>query len=137
MVAGAAVSWSGNTSDIPIHIVREFAAKETLMKVLMTAVAMIALLGFVGFTQAAKEAKPKTTKGHFVKVDGQVLTYKGGAKGTGKEHTVKIDDKTKVTIDGKDAKVADLKADAVIDVTEVEGTATAIAANTAPVVGKK
>jgi hypothetical protein len=99
------------------------------MKFLMTAVAVIALLGFVGTTHA-KDAKPKA--GHFVKVDGMEVTYKGGAKGTGKEHTVKIDDKTKVTIDGKEAKITDIKPDTLIEITIEKDVATVIAADTTP-----
>jgi hypothetical protein len=100
------------------------------MKYLLAFAALLALAGFVGFTHAAdtKAAKPK--KGHFVKVEDKVVTYKGGLKGTGKEHTVKIDDKTKITLDGKDAKIADLKVDVYIEVTEVDDVATLIAAQT-------
>jgi hypothetical protein len=105
------------------------AAEEILMKFLITAIAMVALLGFVTSAHA-KDAKPKP--GHFVKVDGMELTYKGGAKGTGKEHTVKIDDKTKITLDGKEAKVTDLKADMYIEVTAEKDVASLIAASTTP-----
>jgi hypothetical protein len=102
------------------------------MKLLMTAVAAFALLGFVGSAFAAKEAKPKVHKGHFVKVDDKVLTYKGGVKGKGTDHTIKIDEKTKVTIDGKEAKVTDLKGDIYLEITEMDGTASLIAASTTP-----
>src|SRR5437016_11443591 len=128
IVAGAAAFVAGYSSDNPVHICRPPAAKENSMKYLMTAVAMIALLGFVGFTHA-KEAKPKVVKGHFVKVDGKEVTFKGGAKGTGKEHTVKIDDKTKVTVDGKEAKIEDLKGDVYVEITETDGVASIIAAS--------
>ena len=100
------------------------------MKFIMTAVAAFALLGFVGSSFAAKEAKPKTHKGHFVKLEEKVLTYKGGVKGKGTDHTIKFDEKTKVTIDCKEAKATDLKGDIYLEITETDGTASLIAAST-------
>ena len=105
------------------------------MKYVIPAIAMIALLGFVGFTGAVDTPKPKTHthKGTFVKVDKDELTYKG-LKTPFKEHQIKIDEmKTKVTLDEKDAKLADLKADYYLTITDEGGLATAIAAlNKAP-----
>ena len=97
------------------------------MKYVLALTALIALIGFVG---SAHAADPKPHPGHFVKVEDKVVTYKGGAKGTGKDHTVKIDDKTKVTIDGKDGKIEDIKADEYIEITAAKDQpATLIAAS--------
>ena len=84
------------------------------MKYVLAFAALFALIGFVGVSRAAD---PKPKLGHFLKVEDKVVTYKGGAKGTGKEHTVKIDDSTKITLDGKDAKIEDIKADTYIEIT--------------------
>lgn len=100
------------------------------MRYLIAVIATIALLSFVGFTRAADAPKPKTIKGHFVKVEGMELTFKGGVKGKGRDHTVKIDDKTKVTVDGKEGKISDLKGEEYIEVTEAAGVASLIAAST-------
>jgi len=100
------------------------------MKYVIPAIAMIALLGFVGLIHAADAPKPKVTKGHFLKVDGMEVTYKGGVKGTGKEHAIQIDDSTKVTLDGKEAKITDLKEGIYIEITGSKELATVIAAST-------
>lgn len=102
------------------------------MKTVLAVIAMITLVGFVGFTRAEDAPKPKVHKGVFVKVDNNVVTYHGGVKGKGKEYTIKIDDSTKVTLDGKDAKIADIKGDTYIEITETKGTASAITALTTP-----
>ena len=75
------------------------------------------------------KAKSHTHKGMFVKADAKELTYKG-IKGPEKEHTIKVDDKTKVTLDGKDAKLADLKADNYLVIADEGGWPPAIAAST-------
>jgi hypothetical protein len=67
---------------------------------------------------------PATLCGTVVKVDGANVVVKAG----GNEVTVVTDDKTVVTLDGKEAKVADLKADMHVVVTPAEGTATEIKA---------
>jgi hypothetical protein len=96
------------------------------MKYALALTALIALIGFVG---SARAADPKPKPGHFVKVEDNVLTYKGGAKGTGEEHTVKIDDHTKITIDGAPGKITDIKAKEFIEITAVKDVATLIAAS--------
>jgi hypothetical protein len=88
------------------------------MKYVFAIAAMFALIGFVGSVHAA-EPKPKPA--HFVKVDGMVVTYIGGAKGKGKEATVTIDASTKITIDGKEGKITDIKADEYIEITTPKG----------------
>ncbi|MDB5304399.1 MAG: hypothetical protein JWM97_1948 [Phycisphaerales bacterium] len=104
------------------------------MKYVIALVALVGFLGFSSFVNAAdpapKAAKPKV--GHFVKIDGKNLVYKGGPAGKGKEHTIVIDDKTKVTVDGKEAKIDDLKEGTYIEVTVVEKVATVVAASTTP-----
>jgi hypothetical protein len=113
------------------------------MKYVIALVASLALLSFVGSARA--DDTPKKTKphpGHFVSFDGKELVVKGGAKGTGKEHKIKVDDKTKYTIDGKDVTVDDaqkgLKADEYVEVTSVDHVATLVAAmTTAPDPDKK
>lgn len=89
----------------------------------MKLLAVVAVLGLVtGFALAADEVK--TLSGTIVKVDGAKVTVKVGDK----EIVVITDDKTVVTVDGKDAKVADLKAGEKVVVTPAEGTATKIEA---------
>ncbi|HZK82221.1 MAG TPA: hypothetical protein VFC46_14160 [Humisphaera sp.] len=97
------------------------------MKGLLAAIAMVAFLGFSAFTHAADAPKTHTHHGTFVKADSTELTYKG-MKAPNKEHTIKITDTTKVTLEGKDAKIADLKADFYLTITDEGGTATAISA---------
>ena len=70
---------------------------------------------------AAEKPKAKGLKGAVVKVDGTNLVIKAGKEG--KETTVSTNNETKVTIEGKDAKLADLKADQVVTVSPAEGTA--------------
>ena len=100
------------------------------MKYLMAMAAMMVVMGLAGFTQAADAAKAKshTHKGLFVKADATELTYKG-VKAPNKEHTIKVDDKTKVTLEGKDAKLADLKADNYLVIVDEGGLATSIEAS--------
>jgi len=89
-----------------------------------TLLAMVALLGMVSFC-AAQDA-PKSMTGTVVKVDGANVTVKAGEK----EVVVVTDDKTAVTVDGKEAKVADLKAGMAVTVTPDTGTAAKIVATT-------
>jgi hypothetical protein len=78
-------------------------------------IALVALIGFLGFTTFVRAADPDTNyknaskTGVFEKVDGKNIIYKGGAKGTGKEWSLVTSDSTKVTIDGKDAMLSELK----------------------------
>jgi hypothetical protein len=104
------------------------------MKYVIALVALVGILGFSGFVRAADTpAKtPKPHAGHFVKIDGTKLVYMGGTLGKGKEHTVATDDKTKVTIDDKEAKLSDLKEGIFIEVTVVDKVATIVAASTTP-----
>jgi hypothetical protein len=76
--------------------------------------------------------------GTVVKVDGTNLVVKQMARGQteAKEVTVATDDKTKVTLDGKEAKLADLKEGLRVMVSPAEGTATTIAAMTPSIRGQ-
>jgi len=71
---------------------------------------------------AAEKKAGKALHGSVVKVDGDKLTIKAKEK----ETVVATDANTKVTIDGKDAKLADLKEGQVVTVTPAEGTAQTI-----------
>jgi len=74
--------------------------------------------------QETKPTAPATLHGKVVKVDGANVVVKTYLK----EVTVATDDKTVVTLDGKEAKVADLKAGMYVVVTPAEGIATEIKA---------
>jgi ABC-type enterochelin transport system substrate-binding protein len=86
--------------------------------------AVFAVLGMVSFCVA--QDAPKCLTGTVVKVDGANVTVKAAEK----EVVVATNDKTVVTIDGKEAKVADLKAGMAVTVTPDTGTATKIVATT-------
>jgi hypothetical protein len=103
------------------------------VKNLMTMLAVVAILGVVGGVALAEGDNPavKTLKGVVVKADVKddgtgtvtVTCGKGEAK---KEVAVAVDAKTVVTIEGKEAKAADLKAGQHVVVTPDTGTATKI-----------
>jgi len=95
---------------------------------LLAATAAICLL--VNVIVAEDEAKPTTLKGVVVKVDGAKVTVKTGKGDEAKDVVVTTDDDTKVTIDKKEAKVADLKEGMRVIVTPAEGTAKKIVAYT-------
>jgi hypothetical protein len=107
---------------------------------LATLLALVAVMGLVGVVVAAdapkeapkdKPAHDMGIRGKIVKVEGANVVVKTWARGgEGKEVTVVTDDKTVVTIDEKDAKVADLKADLFVRITPAEGTAQKIVAST-------
>ena len=87
--------------------------------------AVLAIVGFVGFTHAADKGagKAKALRGEVVSVDGTNVKVKTK---DGQEVTVATDDKTVVTVDGKDGKVADLKAGQKVRVSPDTGTAAKI-----------
>jgi len=92
-----------------------------LLVVLGVAVGLLA-----GQVFGVEAAKPATLAGTVVKVEEAKVTVKAGEK----EVVVVTDAKTAVTVDGKEAKVADLKAGQAVVVTPAEGTATKIEATT-------
>jgi hypothetical protein len=107
-----------------------------LVKLLAVA-AVLAVAGSAYAAEAAAEApkkagRTKGLRGKIVKVEDGKITVKTMARGTteSKEVTVATDDKTVVTLDKKEAKVADLKVDMYVHVTPAEGTATKISAMT-------
>lgn len=73
---------------------------------------------------ADKPKAAKGVKGKVVKVDGTNLVIAVGKDGT--EKTIATDDKTKVTIEGKEATLADLKAGLMVAISPAEGTAATI-----------
>lgn len=74
----------------------------------------------------AKAAKKAGLKGSVVKVDGNNVVISAGKKNDVKEVTVTTDDKTVVTIEGKPAKLADLKPGQKVVITPETGTAQTI-----------
>ena len=104
---------------------------------LANVLAMACILGLVGYVMAADEptTKPKGPRGvtgKIVKIDGDKITVKTHARkgAEGKEVVVTTDDNTVFTLDGKDAKLADLKADMYVYATPAKGTATKVIAST-------
>ncbi len=98
-----------------------------------TVLAVLAVVAFVGdVTYGQAGGGARGLRGTVVKVDGTNVVVKTMAArgGEAKEVTVATDDKTVVTLDGKEAKLADLKADVYVSVIPVEGTATKITATT-------
>lgn len=94
------------------------------MKKLVAMLAMVAFVGSITGLVMAADTKPKivTLKGTVVKVDGKVITMK--MADTNKDRPLNTDDKTVVTIDGKDAKVADLQPGMKIEGTRPLGDST-------------
>jgi|GEM_PF-2455400 len=103
---------------------------------LANVLAAVVILSFAGsvLAQTATTRPARGLRGTIVKVDGTNVVVKTMARGgaEGQEVTVATDDKTAVTIEGKEAKVADLKADLFVNVTPAEGTATKIVATATP-----
>jgi hypothetical protein len=109
------------------------------MKLFAALLVSFALLGFVSVAQAARGGKKAANgvNGAVVSVASETtpktITIKVKEKATGetKEVTVTVDDSTKYTLDGADAKLTDIKAGQRVKVTPATGTATAVAATTA------
>lgn len=92
------------------------------MNRLVAALVLVAFVGAVASLAIAEDTpKEFTFKGTFVKVDGTdvVMTMKHGD--VTKDRTFKTDDKTVVTIDGKDGKLADLKVGMMLEITRPIG----------------
>lgn len=78
--------------------------------------AMVAVVGLVSYALMAADGgteKPKGIRGKITKVGEKSITIQTFAREEADRKTLEIavDDKTAVTIEGKEAKVADLKAD--------------------------
>lgn len=97
------------------------------MKIWTTAIVFLLIAGMAGVAEAAKE---KALKGKISAVDGMKITVTSGGKKNPQTVDVTCDDKTTVTLDGKDAKVADLKSGYYVSITPATGTATSITATT-------
>jgi ribosomal protein S17 len=87
------------------------------------------------------QAKKRTVKGTVSSVDGETVVVSVTSKKTGatKDRKIKTDDKTKVTVDGKEAKLSDLKAGQQVVITPGEekgAPASEIAATSAADNGK-
>ena len=102
-----------------------------------TLLALVAVLGMVGVAVAAEGDAPKKTRtpgiwGKIVKVEGTNIVVAARTRGSEdtKEVTVATDDKTVVTLDGKEAKLANLKADMFVRITPATGTAEKVVAMT-------
>ena len=75
----------------------------------------------------------KSITGTVVSVSGTSLTVSvTNKKGKSKERHIKTNDKTKITLDGKEAKLSELKKDEQVSVTLAHGTASDISASSAP-----
>jgi hypothetical protein len=112
------------------------------MKLFAALLVSFALLGFVSVAQAAKGGGKKgagAVNGAVASVaaDSKSITVKVKDKATNetKEVVVAVDDNTKYTLDGADAKLADIKAGHRVKVTPATGTATKVEATAAK--GKK
>jgi hypothetical protein len=101
------------------------------MKLCTKLFAVLAIVAMVSAVNAADDkgappAKTTTLKGKVVKVDGKSVVVSTGKKSAPKEVTVATDDKTVVTIEGKDAKLSDLQPGQKVVITPDTGTATKI-----------
>ncbi len=98
--------------------------------------ALAVVLGMVGVAMAAedapKKARPAGIMGKIVKVDGTNIVIAKRTRGSKDttEVTVATDAKTVVTLDRKEATLADLKADMFVFVTPETGTAAKVSAMT-------
>ena len=101
------------------------------MKLVSKMLALVVALGFVSAV-SAKDAggKSSAVKGLVTKVSGDKITIKSGHGDAAKEMEISTDTNTKVTIDGKDGKVGDIKEGNHVSVTPSSGTATAIEVHT-------
>src|ERR1035437_306334 len=107
-----------------------FYSKEIGMRI-ASLLAVAGILGLASVALADEASKPMRDGigGKIVKMDGPKITIKCHGQ-DGNEVVVTTDDKTVVTIEGKDAKVADLKVDLHVWVTLKEGMSTKIVAST-------
>ncbi|HEY7120347.1 MAG TPA: hypothetical protein VH475_27410 [Tepidisphaeraceae bacterium] len=101
------------------------------MKVWTKLLAVLAILAMVSAVnaadkKAAKAEKKAVLRGQVVKVDGTKVVINSGKKNNQKEVTVETDDKTVVTIEGKQGKLADLQPGQRVVVKPDTGTATSI-----------
>ena len=98
-----------------------------LLLLFVGVIMMVVVAPVAGKGKKEKTAVSGTLQGKVVSVQDTNVVVKAAKK----EVTVATDDKTTVTIDGNEAKVADLKAGMHVTVTPAEGTATEIVATSA------
>jgi hypothetical protein len=96
-----------------------------MYRTLALVVAVMALVCFVAAPAQAEEKK--AAEGTFVKVDGKTLTIKDKDD---KEHSCELAADAKVSCDGKECKVSDLKAGVKVKVTITDKKATKVEAST-------
>ena len=103
------------------------------MKLVSKMLALVVALGFVSAVSAKDAAKGDKAgsgvKGLVTKVSGDKITVKSGHGDAAKEVEISTDANTKVTIDGKEGKVADIKEGHHVSVTPSSGTALTIEAH--------
>jgi hypothetical protein len=106
--------------------------KALKMLMVVATVCAAASLALAAAEGGKKRERVAGLRGKIVRVEGVNVTLQTWARKQEdrKEVTVVTDDKTAVTIDGKEAKVADLKADMYALVTPETGTAQKILART-------
>jgi hypothetical protein len=97
-----------------------------MFRTLALVLAIVALVCFAAAPVLAAE-KADTAEGTFVKSDGKTLTIKGKDD---KEHSCDLAADAKVSCDGKECKIADLKAGVKVKVTITDKKATKIEAST-------
>ena len=97
-----------------------------MYRTLALVLAVMALVCFVAAPALAVQ-KDETAEGTFVKVDGKTLTIKDKDN---KEHSCELAADAKVSCDGKECKVTDLKAGYKVKVTLADKKATKVEAST-------
>jgi len=108
--------------------------KAAKLLALMTVVALVGV-AVIAQDTATRPRGPRGLRGQIVKVEAGKITVKPMVRPGGEARedvVVTTGEKTTVTIDEKEAKVADLKADMWVVVTPMEGTAEKIVASTKP-----
>jgi hypothetical protein len=97
-----------------------------MYRTLALALALLALVCFVAAPALAAQ-KDETAEGTIVKVEGKTLTIKDKDN---KEHSCELAADAKVSCDGKECKVSDLKAGYKVKVTLADKKATKVEAST-------
>ena len=97
-----------------------------MYRTLALVLAVTALVCFVAAPALAAQ-KDETAEGTFVKVEGKTLTIKDKDN---KEHSCELAADAKVSCDGKECKVSDLKAGYKVKVTIADKKATKVEAST-------
>jgi len=111
------------------------------MKLFGILLAAFAVVAFTGVAQAAKKNKGGDAPviGTITSIDGNTLklTTMGTKKQPGEEKTFTVDDKTTIFLDGKEAKLTELKAGQGVTILASGTTVTKVDATTNPPEKKK